>query len=195
MPNSVKQAAMANEALRRLRNTSTSLPWEVKVEILTKFSNDLRISGYNASFRAKVIQSAITGFQRQVEAAANGGPPINRPRSYQREERRFKKLTSRESWFRPQFDVVAFFPATEGSWLVNGVKKIMQEEGQRIGYKIKVVEKSGTPLSSLLVSPDLSGCLYPDCHVADTGVSHTGAGLTTRGHGMRGLNICFQNCK
>ena len=79
MPNNVKQAAMANEALRRLRNTSISLPWEVNVEILTRFSNDLRISGYGAGFRAKVIQSAITGFRRQVEAAANGGPPINRP--------------------------------------------------------------------------------------------------------------------
>ena len=40
---------------RRLRNISTSLPWEVNVEILTKFSNGLRISGYNANFRAKVI--------------------------------------------------------------------------------------------------------------------------------------------
>ena len=41
------------------------------MEILTKFSNDLRILGYNdnASFRAKVIQSAITGFWRQVEAS------------------------------------------------------------------------------------------------------------------------------
>ena len=42
--------------------------------------------------------------------------------------------------------MVAFFPATEGSWLVNGVKKIMKEEGERIGFNIKVVEKSGTPL-------------------------------------------------
>ena len=41
----------------------------------TNISNALRISGYNgnASFRAKVIQSAITGFWRQVKAAANGG--------------------------------------------------------------------------------------------------------------------------
>ena len=85
------------------------------MDILIEFSNDLRISGYNASFRGKVVRSAITGFRRLVEAAANVGPPINRPRSYQREERRNKKLTSRESWFWPQFDIVGFFPATEGS--------------------------------------------------------------------------------
>ena len=57
----------------------------------------------------------------------------------------------------------------------------MQEEGERIGFKIKVVEKSGTPLSSLLVNPDLSGCLYPDCRVADTGTSHTRSGANYTG--------------
>ena len=149
--------------------------------ILTQFSNDLRVSGYDAKFRATVINSAIVGFRRQCEAAANGGPPINRPRAYQREERRNKKLISRESWFRPQYDVVGFFPATEGSWLVNGLKKIMHEEGARIGFKIKVVEKSGASLSSLLVSPDLSGCLYPDCRMDDTGPSHTRSGANYTG--------------
>ena len=115
MPNNVKQATMANEALRRLRNTSITLPWEVNMDILTQFSNDLRVSGYNVKFRTTVISSVITGFRRQCETAVNGGPPINRPRSYQREERRNKKLISRDSWFRPQYDVVGFFPTTENS--------------------------------------------------------------------------------
>ena len=72
--------------------------------------------------------------------------------------------------------MVAFFPATEGSWLVNGIKKIMREEGERIGFNIKVVEKSGTPLAALISRPDLSGCLFPDCRVEGTGASHTRAG-------------------
>ena len=135
MPHNVKMATMVNEAIRRLRNTSRSLPWATKVDILTRFSNDLRLSGYNQQFREKVIKSAITGFQRQCEAADNGGTPLHRPRSYHREERRKKKLIAKTSWFRPTHDVVAFFPATEGSWLVNGVKKIMREEGERIGFK------------------------------------------------------------
>ena len=126
MPHNVKMATMVNEAIRRLRNTSRSLPWATKVDILTRFSNDLRLSGYNQQFREKVVQSAITGFTRQCEAADNGGTPLHRPRSYQRAERRKKKLMSKEAWFRPTHDVVAFFPATEGSWLVNGIKKIMR---------------------------------------------------------------------
>ena len=51
MPHNVKTAAMVNEAIRRLRNTSRSLSWAVKAEILTRFSNDLRMSGYDESFR------------------------------------------------------------------------------------------------------------------------------------------------
>ena len=77
--------------------------------------------------------------------------------------------------------MVGFFPATEGSWLVNGVKKIMKEEGERIGFNIKVVEKSGPPLAALLSRPDLSGCLFPDCRVEDTGTSHTRAGANYTG--------------
>ena len=113
MPHNVKMANLVNEAIRRLRNTSRSLPWEVKAKIITRFSNDLRMSGYNQQFREKVIQSAITGFTRQCEAADNGGTPLHRPRDYQREDRRKKKLIAK--------------------------------------------------------SPDLSGCLFPDCRVEGTG--------------------------
>ena len=57
----------------------------------------------------------------------------------------------------------------------------MREEGERIGFKIKVVEKSGTQLAALLSRPDLSSCLYPDCRVEDTGTSHTRAGANYTG--------------
>ena len=45
-------------------------------------------------------------------------------------------------------------------WLVKGITKIMREEGERVGLRIKVVEESGTSLGSLLIRPDLSGCLF-----------------------------------
>ena len=132
---------------------------------MTRFSNDLRVSGYNQPFREKVIQSTITGFTRQCqcEAADDGGAPLHRPRNYVRAEKQKKKI-----------------PVTEGNWL-NGFKKIMKEEGERIGLNIKVVEKSGTPLAALLSRPDLSSCLYPDCRVEDTGTSHTRAGANYTG--------------
>ena len=53
---------------------------------------------------------------------------------------------------------------------------IMRKEEDRVGFKIKVVEKSATLLAALLSRPDLSGCLFPDCRVEDTGTSHNRAG-------------------
>ena len=45
MPYQTKRAALSSEALRRLRNTSEELPWEVKAEILSEFS--LKCSGWD----------------------------------------------------------------------------------------------------------------------------------------------------
>ena len=77
MPHNVKMATMVNEALR---NTSRALPWEVKARILTMFSNDLRISGYNQQFREKVIQSANTGsFRGSAQLLTTAGPRYTGP--------------------------------------------------------------------------------------------------------------------
>ena len=56
------------------RNTKRSLPWEVKAEILSEFSNSMRRSGYSEEFRLDVIRcemwcSAVVG-PCDVQAAA-----------------------------------------------------------------------------------------------------------------------------
>ena len=85
------------------------------------------------------------------------------------------------AWHRPQYHLAAFYPATPDGWLVKGINKIMREEGERIGLKIKVVEESGTSLGSLLTRPDLSGCLYPNCNMDSAGPSHLRAGANYSG--------------
>ena len=62
------------------------------------------------------------------------------------------------AWLRPQHHLAAFYPATPVAWLVKGIARIMREEGERVGLRIKVMEESGTSLGSLLTRPDLSGC-------------------------------------
>ena len=59
---------------------------------------------------------------------------------------------------------------------MSGIQQIVREEGEKIGLKIKVVEQSGTKISSLLTTPDLSGCLYPRCHISEEGASHSRRG-------------------
>jgi len=167
LPPNVKRATLTNEVLRRLRNTKRSLPWSVFADTITEYSNDMKNMGYNQSFRANVIQAALTGYRRQCSLADMGARPLHRPRDYDAVKRRNKKLMSRDgAWHRPQYHLAAFYPATPDGWLVNGINKIIKEEGDKIGLRIKVVEESGNSLGSLLTRPDLSGCLFPDCRTA-----------------------------
>ena len=182
LPPNVKRTTMTNEVLRRLRNTWRELPWSVFADTISEFSNDMKNMGYGESFRAKVIQAALTGYRRQCELADTGARPLHRPRGYDEVNRRNKKLMSKDgAWLRPQYDLAAFYPATPDGWLVKGITKIMKEEGARIGLNIKVIEESGTSLGSLLTRPDLSGCLYPDCRMEDSGPSHLRAGANYSG--------------
>ena len=72
LPPNVKRATMTNEVLRRLRNTKRSLPWSVFADTISEFSNDMKHMGYSESFRAKVIQAAIT---RRHGSPASASPP------------------------------------------------------------------------------------------------------------------------
>ena len=168
-------------AIRRLRYTDRSLPWSEVAEILSVYSNELRLSGYDENYRSEVMVAALKGFRRQCLDSDTGGVPLFRSRSYERESRRKKKLMSREAWFKPKFDIVGFLPPTPGGALVKGIQKIVQEEGEKIGLNIRVAEQSGLSVSSMLTTPDLSGCLFPRCTIAEGGASHSRRGANYTG--------------
>ena len=101
--------------------------------------------GYGESIEAKVIRAFLTQYRRQCELADTGARPLLRPRDYYEVNRKNKKLMSRDGgWLRPQYDLLAIYPATPVACLVKGIYKIMREEGERVGLRIKVVEESGT---------------------------------------------------
>ena len=78
--------------------------------------------GYSESFRLDIIKAGVTGYRRQCAAADAGGTPLHRPRSYNRPQRRARKLLARTSWYRPRYDAVFFLPATPNGQL----KKLIQ---------------------------------------------------------------------
>ena len=180
MPMKVKRNSLAQEGIRRLRNTSRSLPWSLKAEILSEFSHKLMISGYNEKFRLEIIQSAVRGYERQCQVADNGGTPLYRPRSYQRADRQRKKLLTPTSWYRPA-DSVIFVPATPQAKLAKEIQKVVTEEASRIGMTVKVVESGGTSMRQHLVRLDLTGCIYSEdcvlCKSGAPGASHTWNGV------------------
>ena len=181
LPTNVKKASLTEGVIRRLRYTDRSLPWSEVAEILSIYSNELRLSGYDQNFRAEIIQAGLKGFRRQCRESDSGGCPLFRPRHYDRQKRRKNKLMAKEIWYRPKFNIVQHFPSSVGGRLAAGIQQIVREEGQKIGLNIRVTEQSGTSVAALLTTPDLSGCLYPRCTITEQGASHSRRGANYTG--------------
>ena len=62
MPFQVKRASLAQEALRRLRNTSRSLPWSEAASILSEYSHKLMLSGWSEADRFDFISAGLAGY-------------------------------------------------------------------------------------------------------------------------------------
>ena len=102
---------------------------------------------------------------RQVEASERGERPLYRPREWREEERRRKKYLKKAAWFRPA-DMVLFVPVTPDSQLASAARKVVEEEGRRLGVKVRLVERAGTTLRQKLVRTDLGEgrpCPQDDC--------------------------------
>ena len=166
MSTRVKMNTLTQEVIRRLRNTRASLDWnEFKVPILTEFCKKMARSGYPQEYRSVVIKSGVIGFERQLAASQRGERPLFRPREWQKEERRKRKMIRKAAWYRPA-DVVGFFPPSPRGELVANINKVLEEEGRRIGIKMKAIETGGLSLAKQLVRPDLKRgepCGRPGC--------------------------------
>ena len=145
MPWRTKRECLVQYAMTILLNTSRQLPWEVVADTLSEFSHRMLVSGYNSKFRLEVIQAAVVGYERKVARAESGGPPLYRPRDYQPEERRKKKLMSKTSWYRPA-NTVGFFPATPNAVLAKKFQEILTEELGRLKMNGRIIEESGVSL-------------------------------------------------
>ena len=66
IPNKIKRETLLQEGLRRLRNIDNQISEEENINIMTDFSNSMRISGYSQIVRFETIKGIMMR-QRQVE--------------------------------------------------------------------------------------------------------------------------------
>ena len=77
--------------------------------------------------------------------------PISRPNNWRKEERRREREINKKAWYKKGgYESVMFIPATPKGEL----KKSYQQEIRKSGFKIKVIEKAGTPLKKILQKSD-----------------------------------------
>ena len=75
------------------------------------------------------------------------------------------------AWFRPA-DTVLRVPCTPGAVLATAVRQVVEEEGSRLGLRVKVHEGAGVALRRSIVTGDLGAgqpCPQGDCPLCLTG--------------------------
>ena len=139
----VKRTVLTQEVLRILLHCNEYVTWEVVCEHINAFMKKMQYSGYTHKFRFDVVNSAINGMKVIREKEELGIRPINRPKEWKRDEREKEKEVRKREWYRKGgFDSVLFVPSTpEGK-----LKSMYQQEINKSGIRIKVVEKTGSTL-------------------------------------------------
>ena len=57
------------------------------------------MSGYKENYRFQIIKSGVGGFDKMLEREANEGVPINKPRTYEEDQRQKKSVPRRRIGF------------------------------------------------------------------------------------------------
>ena len=101
MPARVKFQTLANEAIRRMRNSDRDLSPAQRAAILTHLSGKMARSGYPATTRKQVIQAGLQGYYRLVKLQRVGSRRVNRTRDTASDAARLiKRALAPSTWFR-----------------------------------------------------------------------------------------------
>ena len=100
LPSCMKVTVLAQEVIRRERNTCAEVDTETRIQIRNCFLMKLRVSGYDTRQRTEIMLSGLRGYRRMVETEKRGGRRVNRARNEGADLRRVKKILGKTEWFR-----------------------------------------------------------------------------------------------
>ena len=155
LPARIKRTVQSQEVVRILRNCHQQIPWHRKADHLSKFMQRLQTSGYGHTYRAQILQSGLTGYEKMLQVEKQGGRPVNRPDSRDRILRKTKKILEAKTWYRRGGnDTVLFIPTTPNSELATRIREKAMMNNQGRDWQLKVVETSGRSIQSMLQKSD-----------------------------------------
>ena len=197
-PDKTKISSISQEIVRRMKNTSRSVSWATRKNILEKYMLKLKRSGYGVGMRKLVLSNAMKGYERMVRDQEEGKGPINRSRLDGANNRRWKKLGAKANWFKigrkkeggdgmrrkgkraaqgkkehGEFEAPMFVPCTPGAELAKRLQKTEDSFTQGKGSRrIRMVETGGTTLKDILQKTNpwaKDGCGRQDCFLCKGG--------------------------
>ena len=168
----MKLATYRQEVLRVLSNTSYSLPWSRKAELLSNMSTKMQQAGYDIGFRVTAINGGIRAHLKCLSNQQLKGVPLHRPKDWEGRSRRKRK----EDWFQPKgqskkFSSIVFVPATPGSGLVRVLQQQEEQNTQGRTNRVKFIEKTGVSVRNMLAKNypwSVEKCGHEECFQCNT---------------------------
>eukprot|EP00794_Sanderia_malayensis_P013424 gene13424-14803_t len=146
-----KRTILTQEVLRVLLNCSVCIPWEEVAKHVSNMVLQMQFSGFPKKFRYEIVNSALKAYDEIHRRVELGERPLYHPFEWNREERDRAKKNRVLNWYKNgKYDSVIFIQSTPGSEL----KSKYQNEIDRCGVRIRVVEKAGRSLKSRLQRSD-----------------------------------------
>ena len=169
VPAQTKRNTLFQEGIRRLTAMDSRVSEEERIQVMAKYMDSLKASGYSHAYRAQVLTGILErGRQMRLEGLQyRNRQEINQAKS-QRQHRWIN------TWFlKGSHTSILQVQATQGGGLAERLRKGVAGHRAPDGGTTLVVEKAGKGLLGGLKKPDPfmpSGCPYPaKCTMGDKG--------------------------
>lgn len=168
MSDNTKRTILSQEILRIITHCSRNLPDEIRINHINEMMKKIQNSGYNKERRYDIVNSALKAYEKLLQKEKDGERPIHRPKDWNKEQRNKEKKQKTKIWYKTGgAESVIFVPYTPNSEL----KKRYERRIKETNIKIKIMEKPGRSLKSLIQKPDpfkRKTCKRSDCFVCKT---------------------------
>ena len=95
-----KYAILSNELMRRLSNIGSDVPLDEKLQIIEKFIQEMKNSGYDIRSAGEAIISGLKGFKSRWKRRTKDGKNFYRTARETLPLRTHKKLLDSTSWYK-----------------------------------------------------------------------------------------------
>ena len=178
---------------------SPNLDDKERVEVMEDFARLMKRSGYSERFRHEVITDALKGHAKRVKEEEEGRRPMDRPRSYETEQRRRNKENKESRWYKKEErgskvrEGALIIPPTPNSILAKELRKVSQEVLRGTNISITIMERGGRRLGQVLGTTVPGGSRREGCGRAKCFTCNTGQEGVCRRTGL-GYEICCMLC-
>ena len=165
-----KVSSLSQDLIRRMKNTSESIPDKVRIDIVNEYSDQLLSSGYSPTQTQDIIEAGLKGYENLLKKCVRGEAKLHKSAAEGAGMRMRKKLLGKSTWFQKKkkekrkgkerrgsneplsdFTTVMFVSQTHNGILAKRLQKVENNISRLTGERIKIVERSGRTIKQLMI--------------------------------------------